>query len=158
MSTEPVLRLLFSQDCSLLVGYQDEGIIRVIDVESGQLRYAQSVASSPYAVTFDPSGEALITVESTGGIAIRDAATGEIQRALKDPVEGTTSIDASPTAELLASSGVDGIIRLHHLATGEPLGSLVPTRPYAGMNIAGVTGITPAQRAALLTLGAVERC
>ena len=30
-------------------------------------------------------------------------------------------------------------------------------RPYEGMNIAGVTGLTAAQREALLALGAVER-
>jgi hypothetical protein len=46
---------------------------------------------------------------------------------------------------MLATGGMDGIIRSH--------------RQYERMNIAGLTGITPAKHAALVALGAVSgRC
>jgi WD40 repeat protein len=56
----------------------------------------------------------------------------------------------------LASGSADETIRLWDVATGECLSTLRADGPYAGMNISGVTGISPAQKAALKALGAVE--
>ncbi len=47
-------------------------------------------------------------------------------------------------------------MRLWDVDTGECTKVLRSDRLYEGMNIAGVTGLTAAQRAALLALGAVE--
>ena len=41
-------------------------------------------------------------------------------------------------------------------ATGQALPMLRPDRPYERMNITGLHGLTAAQRAALVALGAVE--
>ena len=65
-------------------------------------------------------------------------------------------IDTSSTEDLVASSSADGTLRLWDLKTGKCVATMEPAGPYAGMNIAGVTGITPAQRATLMALGAVE--
>jgi hypothetical protein len=43
------------------------------------------------------------------------------------------------------------------METGRVVQTLRAPRPYEGMNIAGTTGITEAQRTTLKALGAVER-
>jgi hypothetical protein len=63
-----------------------------------------------------------------------------------------------PSGQLLASGGDDESVRLWAL-THEPPGGHAPAvlrvpGPYAGMKIGGVTGISEAQRASLVALGA----
>nr|WP_256871899.1 hypothetical protein [Nostoc sp. TCL26-01] len=57
---------------------------------------------------------------------------------------------------MLASGSNDETIKLWDVQTGECLKTLRSDRPYEGMNITGVTGITDAQKATLRSLGAVE--
>jgi WD40 repeat protein len=66
------------------------------------------------------------------------------------------SVACSPSEPLLASAGHEGSIHLWNIHTGERIRSFYSEKPYEGTNITGVTGITAAQRAALIALGAVE--
>ena len=51
----------------------------------------------------------------------------------------------------------DETIKLWDTQTGECLRTLKIDRPYEGMSITGVTGISEAQKASLKALGAIER-
>ncbi|MBW4667585.1 MAG: hypothetical protein KME60_09160 [Cyanomargarita calcarea GSE-NOS-MK-12-04C] len=65
------------------------------------------------------------------------------------------SLALSPDGKLLATGDLDGQM-LWDVETGECIKTLKVDRLYEGMNIRGVTGLTAAQRSALLALGAVE--
>ena len=67
-----------------------------------------------------------------------------------------TSISVDPDEGYVASSGVDGTIRVWDIQTGLCLKIMTPPGPYAGMDISRATGLTPAQAAALCALGAVS--
>ena len=59
-------------------------------------------------------------------------------------------------AVAIVTGAVDGSIKLWDAQTGACLGTLRADGPYAGMIIAGATGLTKKQRSALKALGAVE--
>jgi WD40 repeat protein len=63
----------------------------------------------------------------------------------------------SSRTPILLSGSEDETIRVWDLLTGKCLNILKGARPYQGMNIAGVTGLTNAQKMTLQTLGAVEQ-
>jgi len=65
-------------------------------------------------------------------------------------------LDWSPNRSVLASGGWDGTIRVWDVKSGACLHTFSAPGPYARMNIADVTGISDAQKAALKALGAVD--
>jgi WD40 repeat protein len=62
----------------------------------------------------------------------------------------------SADGKLLVSGGFDGTVRLWEPSTASLLRTLRADRRYERMNITGLIGITAAQHAALLALGASE--
>lgn len=68
------------------------------------------------------------------------------------------SLAVNATEDTVATTGDDGAIRLWSLPGLTPCAgpnTLRPARPYEGMNISGATGLTSAQREALMALGAI---
>lgn len=66
------------------------------------------------------------------------------------------AVTLSHASRTIASSDDTGTAILWDVTTGAELRRIAPDRPYARMLIQGVTGLNPAQRAALKALGAVE--
>jgi WD40 repeat protein len=54
------------------------------------------------------------------------------------------------------SGSEDATIRVWNVQTGACVNVLRPDRPYEGMNITGIVGLTEAQRETLKQLGATE--
>lgn len=74
----------------------------------------------------------------------------------KPPQNRIWSVAFSPDGSTLANGSWDETIKVWDVKTGECLRTLRPERPYEGMNVTGVRGLTSAQLASLKVLGAVE--
>jgi WD40 repeat protein len=96
-------------------------------------------------------------------VRLWDACTGECLKILKGHTSQVWSVawcpvvwDAAENRDfVLASSSADETIKLWDINTGKCLKTLRASRPYEGMNITRVTGITGAQKATLEVLGAI---
>ena len=108
------------------------------------------------AVAWGSSEDVLISGDG-GGILrwwnIRSGTCIQLREAHQGAIQ---ALRRSPDRTKLASCGNDGAIRLWDLHTGAYLQTLRRDRPYERMDISGLSGITPAQRASLIALGAVD--
>jgi WD40 repeat protein len=109
-----------------------------------------------WSVAFSPDGTILASGSCDQTIRLWDLSSNQVRHVLTEHQGQVMDVAFSPNGKLVASSGTDETIKLWDVQTGACLRTLRPEGVYAGMNIAGVTGITAAQREALKALGAVE--
>lgn len=81
---------------------------------------------------------------------------GKCLQILHGHTKSVWSVHWSPNGHTVASGSEDETIKIWDVNTAECLRNLRAKRPYEGMNITGVTGLTKAQKATLRALGAVE--
>ncbi len=108
------------------------------------------------ALAFSPDGTTLVSSGSDHTVCLWDAARGALRASLHGHKETVYKVAFTPDGGLVASCSFDGTIKFWDLQSGECVNTLAVDGPYAGMNIAGTSGITEAQKMALKALGAVE--
>jgi WD40 repeat protein len=106
-------------------------------------------------VTYSLDGRLLASASTDKTVRIWNVETGECLKILQGHTRWIYAV-AFIDCHLLASSSEDQTIRLWNIETGECIKILRSPRPYEGMNITGVVGLSEAQQATLLALGAVE--
>ncbi|MBE9139170.1 hypothetical protein IQ254_18545 [Nodosilinea sp. LEGE 07088] len=132
--------------------------IRLWDSASGELlQIFRGHRSQVQSVTFSPVEPILASASGDSTIKLWHIETGTLLRTLNGHTNQVQSIAFSADGQTLASSSNDGTIKLWRCATGEEVRSLQPERPYEGMLITGVQGLTAGQLAVLKELGAVDR-
>ncbi|MEO1352922.1 MAG: WD40 repeat domain-containing protein [Cyanobacteria bacterium J06635_15] len=141
----------------LLASGSDDLDIRLWDTDTGTCLNALIGHSAHVRkVTWHPDGVLLASGSADCTVRIWDTASGECLNVLQGHQGTVWAVAWSPDGQTLASSSTDETIKLWDTATGQCLQTLRSMRPYEGMNITDVTGLTAAQKATLKALGAVE--
>jgi WD40 repeat protein len=109
-----------------------------------------------YAVAWSPGGERVIGGGSDGKLRWWDVQSGECILVREAHQGAVQSLRRSPDGRWLASCGDDGAIKLWDLQSGEYVRILRHPRPYEGLDITGIRGLTEAQKTTLRALGAIE--
>lgn len=108
------------------------------------------------ALAFHPTHEHLLASASYDAtVRLWKADTGALTRTL----QGETRVPAiafSPAGRLLAGGSHSETVRIWDVATGAIVQEIHSPRPYDGLDITGVTGLTDAEIRMLKQLGAVE--
>jgi WD40 repeat protein len=137
----------------------EEGLIYLWDltgVDQQPRRTFVGHSGQVHAVCFSSDGQTLASGGHDQVIRLWDVAGGQIIRPLRGHTDRVWSVCFSPDGQTLASGSDDGTVKFWDVQTGEWLSTRRPDRPYERLKISGVTGLTPAQLAALKELGAVD--
>jgi WD40 repeat protein/DNA-binding CsgD family transcriptional regulator len=151
-----VRSVTFSPDGQLLVSGSDDQTVKLWDVHNGQcLATLQEHTNRVWSVAFSPDGQLLASGSADQTVKLWDVHTSKCVKTLQG-ANWVRSVAFSPDGQTLICGSQDETIKLWDVLTGECRKTLRSLRPYEGMNITGVTGLTTAQLVTLKALGAVE--
>ena len=153
---EWVRGVAFSPSGDLVASCCSDTTIRLWNVHTGQcLHILQGHTDWIDSVAFSPSSKILASGCTDHTVRLWDVNRGQCLRILKGHSNAVLSVAFSVDGQTLATGGRDDTIRFWDVETGECL-KIVRDRPYEGMNITGVKGLTEAETATLKALGAIE--
>jgi len=136
------------------IGY--DHTVRVWDATTGEsLAVQRDPRTGDRVVAFSPDGEWLVYGCTDFAIARWRWRTDEVAGSHQGHRSTIVALAFSRDGSLWASGDWDGALHLWQGQSGRSQRRLSAPGPYTGMRITGVTGISAAQKAALLALGAV---
>ncbi len=165
----------FSPDGKLLAAGSRSNVIKLWRLEIRDWRLSESPVSNLqkrsdpisvltghtgwlYAIAFSPNGRYLASASGDNTARLWDVSTPQspvASLALAGHTSWVHSVAFSPDGQTLATGSGDETIRLWHGQTGDLQKVWRAKRPYEGLNIKGVTGLSQAQIATLKALGAI---
>ena len=148
----------FSYAGDLIASASYDGTVRLWDVASGRARRSfDGHVGAVRCVALSRDG----TVLTSGGfdttVRVWDASGEQPVRTLRGHTGGVWGVAVSSDGRRAASASADGTARLWDTRSDASLRTFRADRRYERMDITGLTGVTSAQREALLALGAVDR-
>lgn len=150
----------FRRDGALLASGGNDGSIALWDVRDPTDVKLHNVlyghTDRVFVVASSPDGKYLACGSADNTITLWDWQTQELLHRLEGHNHWIGSLAFSPDGKMLASGGWDEMIYLWDTESGKAITSLVTPGPYDGMQISGTTGISDAERAILIQLGAIE--
>lgn len=157
--TNSAIGVCFSPDSRLLASGSFDHTVKLWDVQTGAcLQTLAGHGNAIIPVSFSPQGHIVASGSFDHTVKLWDVQTGACLQTLAGHTELIYSLSFSPDGSTLASGSWDETIKVWDVKTGECLRTLRPERPYEGMNVTGVRGLTSAQLTSLKVLGAVEPC
>jgi WD40 repeat protein len=129
--------------------------VKLWDVNTGNcIKTLTGHTNWVWSVAFSPDGKTLVSSSYDQTVRLWDVTTGRCIRTLTGHTSEIYSVSFSPDGQTVASGCADQTARLWDASTGECLKILRAPGLYEGMNITGVTGLSEAQKATLIALGA----
>lgn len=150
-----VRTVAWNSDGSMLASSDFNGVIIVWDwrQQAARVRFAGH-AKDVWVVAFHPYQPVLASGSEDGTVRLWDVTHGILLAVLDGGVGAVRALAWSPDGRMLASGGAAGWIILWDVEHRREHQRFRNERPYERMRIAGIHGITPAQHAILLALGA----
>ena len=151
-----VMSVAFHPNGRMLISGGDDRQIELWDLATGKLKQTfTGHINSVLGLLFNDD-RTIISSSTDATIRFWNLDTGRCIKVLRGHDSAIRAIALTPDKQTLASGSTDGSIRLWDLKTGQTQKLLRPKRPYEGMNITDVRGLTAAQKEALIALGAVK--
>ncbi|BAY62371.1 WD-40 repeat-containing protein [Calothrix brevissima NIES-22] len=162
--TDRIWSTIFTPDGDTVISGSNDQTIKIWDVRTGEcLQTLQGHTGGVVSVAVSADGQLIASGSETSGIEdktlnlkIWKVSNGECLHDLRKHTNLVRSVAFSPDSQILVSSSYDETINFWNVRTGEYLKTLRPPRPYEGMDITGIQGLTPPEKATLKALGAVE--
>ncbi|MBD2435919.1 NB-ARC domain-containing protein [Nostoc sp. FACHB-110] len=156
--TSWVLSVAFSPDGKTLASSSKDKTIKLWDVNTGKcLQVLQGHTSWVLSIAFSPDGKLLASGSVDQTLKLWDIRQSyQCVKTLSGHTHWVRSVAFSPDSQTLVSGSEDETVKLWQVSTSECLKTLRNERPYEGMNITDVTGLTATTIASLKVLGAIE--
>ncbi|MGD2181444.1 NB-ARC domain-containing protein [Lusitaniella coriacea] len=152
-----VMSLAFSPNGQTIVAGEEYDRAVLWDIPTSRcIQRFQGHSDSIMGVAFSPNGQIVSSGSADETIRLWDVRTGNCLQVIKGHQAWVRAIAFAPDGRTLVSGSTDGTIRLWDVCTGQALKLLRPERPYEGTNLSGVNGLTAAQEASLMALGATQ--
>ncbi|MCC3406443.1 MAG: pentapeptide repeat-containing protein [Microcoleus sp. PH2017_10_PVI_O_A] len=150
-----VYSVAFGSEGKMIASVGDDKTVKIWDVCTGQcLKILEGHTGVILAVAFSPDGNTIASGGDDKIVRLWDVHTGECLKNLQGHTNAVSSVVFN-TKDYVLSSSYDETIKVWDTNTGECLKTLID-RPYEGMNITGVTGLTDAEKVTIASLGAVS--
>jgi WD40 repeat protein/transcriptional regulator with XRE-family HTH domain len=136
----------------------DDATVRVWDGRDGRcLAVLTGHTAAVYGVAASADGRRLVSGSLDGSVRLWDSASGRCLATLEGHADAVSDVAISADGRTVVSGSLDATVRVWDAAGRAARHTLRPDRRYERMDITGLTGITDAQRATLVGLGAVVR-
>jgi WD40 repeat protein len=151
-----VFSVALSADGQVIASGGDDTVVKLWDFETGEcLENLKGHQATIRSVAFSSDGKLLASGSDDKTVRIWDLNTMQCLYVLQEHQGEVWEVAFAVDSLEVISGSQDSTIRIWDIATGECKRLLRAKRPYEGMNIANVTGVTEAQQASLKVLGAI---
>jgi WD40 repeat protein len=155
--TNRAIALAFDPGGKILASGGIDSKILLWNIDTGKLCHEFSGHTGwILSLAYSPDGKWLFSGASDFTIRVWSMDTGLCTDTYTGHQGWVWSVAISGCGQFLASASEDETVRFWNLADGRSLLTCRPHRPYEGMSIAGIDGLTKAQIDSLKTLGALE--
>jgi WD40 repeat protein len=154
--TDWIWSIAFAPDSHTIASGSFDQSVKLWNLSTGQcIKTFYGHTNSVYSVSFLDN---YMLASSSGDQTVKlwDLRTNTCVSTLSGHTKLVWSISFNPQDKILASSSEDETINLWDIKTGKCLKTLRSPRPYEGMNITEVIGLTEAEKIALKYLGAID--